>query len=321
MPAAFSVRRLVTAAAAATAFTIAGCKGETGTDPGAAFPYDIVLERRDGPSGPPDLYVLDLGTGTERRLFATTAIGGMHPSGSPDGTRVAFVRMDNEFNSEIFAVDADDGGGLTNLSNHAEIDIMPAWSPAGGRVAFVTDRAGFQDIFVVNTDGTGLRRITMVDPAPAVTTEWWPAWSPSSFPGGQVIAYSSTISGTADIWTIPVDVTPATPMRRTGTLDTDLHPTISPDGTRIAFERHDVNTGEVDIVILTLGTSALQTVRLPGLQLSPAWSPDGSLIAFASNHEGDEDLEIYTMSADGTDVRRRTTNGLFDQRPTWRLRP
>jgi Tol biopolymer transport system component len=308
------------AVAGAAAFAIAACKGESGTGPGAEFPYDIVVERRDGPSGPPDLYILNLGTGEATRLLTAAGVGGMHPSGSSDGTRVAFVRTDNQFTSEIFIVNRT-GDGLTNVSNSAATDIMPAWSPAGGRIAFVTDRAGLQDIFVVNTDGTGLRRITPVDPAPAVTTEWWPAWSSGNYPGGQVIAYSSTIDGTADIWTIKVDVTPAAPTKLTSTPDGDIHPTFSPDGSKIAFERHDVNTGEGDIVILTIGTGALQTVHLPGQQLTPAWSPDGSLIAFASNHDGDADLEIYTMNADGTDVRRRTTNGVFDLRPAWLLRP
>ncbi|MDQ3949147.1 MAG: hypothetical protein M3282_02275, partial [Gemmatimonadota bacterium] len=45
-----------------TVFAVAACKGESPTGPDDVFPYDIVLERRDGPSGPPDLYVLDLGT-------------------------------------------------------------------------------------------------------------------------------------------------------------------------------------------------------------------------------------------------------------------
>ena len=307
--------------AAAVLVTLAACKGEPGTDPGNEFPYDLVVERRDGANGPPDLYVLDLGTGAERRLLTAAGVGGMHPSGSPDGDRVAFVRTDNEFNSEIFVVNRDGGTGLTNISNSASADVMPSWSPAGGRIAFVTDRAGFQDVFVVNSDGTGVRRITPVDPSPAVTTEWWPAWSPSNYPGGQVIAYSSTIDGTADIWTTTVDATTTRTERLTGTDDSDIHPTFSPDGTRIAFERRDANTGDIDIVILTLGSRALQTVRLAGQQLAPAWSPDGSLIAFASNHDGDVDLEIYTMNADGTGVTRRTTNGTFDLRPTWLARP
>jgi Tol biopolymer transport system component len=297
------------------ALGLASCQGE-GTAPVEEFGYDIVFEQRGESGALADLLVLDLGTGETRRLLSES-VGGVHPSGSLDGTRVVFSRLDNEFNSEIFLVNRD-GTGLVNISNHAETDVMPAISPAGGRVAFVTDRAGFQDIFVVNTDGTGLRRITMVDPSPAVTTEWWPAWSPNS----QQIAYSSTIDGTPDIWTTTVDAPTVVRTRWTGTLDTDLHPTWSDDGDRIAFERRDANTGETDIVILTLSTQALQVIRLPGQQLTPSWSPDGSLIAFSSNHDDlTGDLEIYTMRADGTDVARRTDNGLNDLRPTWLARP
>jgi TolB protein len=240
----------------------------------------------------------------------------MHPSASLDGSRIAFARADAEFNNEIYLVDPD-GTGLTNISNHADDDLMPAISPAGSRVAFVTDRDGFQDIFVVNTDGTGLRRITFADPSPAVTTEWWPAWSPN----GQLLAYSSTIDGTADIWTTTVDAATVVRTRITGTLDTDIHPTWSPEGTHIAFERRDANTGESDIVILTLSTGALQRIELPGSQVNPAWSPDGSLIVFSSNHDDPAaDLEIYTMGRDGIDIVRRTDNGFHDLRPTWLLR-
>jgi len=302
----------------AAVFAVAACKGESPTDPGEPHPYHIVLERREGPSGPPDLYVLDLQTGAATRLLGAL-VGGMQPHGSPNGERVAFVRTDNEFNSEVFIVRRD-GTGLTNISNHAEPDIMPAWSPAGGRIAFVTDRAGWQDIFIINSDGTGLRRLTPPDQSPAVSTEWWPAWSPSNTPGGQLIAYSSTVGGTADIWTIDVDVLTAAPVRRTGTVDSDSHPTWNLEGTRIAFERLDFDTGDSDIAILTISTGAVQTIRLPGQQVTPAWSPDGTLIAFASNHEGDSDLEIYTMRPDGTEIRRRTDNALFDLRPTWLLR-
>ncbi|MDQ3997068.1 MAG: hypothetical protein M3303_08615 [Gemmatimonadota bacterium] len=305
--------------AAVVVVTIVACKGESPTDPGEVNPYDLVVERRDGASGPPDLIVLNLATGEERRLFTSQSVGGMHPHGSTDGDRVVFVRSDAEFNSEVFIVNSD-GTGLTNVSNHAQADVMPAWSPAGGRIAFVTDRAGFQDIFVVNNDGTGLRRLTTADPEPAVTTEWWPAWSPSTLPGGQRIAYSSTIDGTPDIWTTTVDAPVVTRERITGTPDADTHPTWSEDGTRIAFERRDVDTGEADIVVLTLSTRTIQRIPLPGQQLTPAWSPDGEFIAFASNHEGDLDLEIYTMRPDGTEIMRRTTNGAFDLRPTWLLR-
>lgn len=307
---------IIRATAAALALGVVGCQGEE-TAPIDEFGYDIVFEQRNtAGAGVADLFILDLGTGETARLLSGS-LGGMQPSGSLDGTRVAFVRSDNEFNDEVFLVGRD-GTGIVNISNHAESDVMPAISPPGSRVAFVTDRDGFQDIFVVNTDGTGLRRITSADPAPAVTTEWWPAWSPNS----QELAYSSTIDGTADIWTTTVDAPVVVRRRLTGTLDTDLHPTWSHDGTRIAFERRDANTGESNIVVLTLSTMTLHTIDMAGQQATPSWSPDGSLIAFASNHEDPTaDLEIYTMTPEGTNVVRRTDNGVNDLRPTWLARP
>ena len=300
----------------AALLTLVACRGESPTDPGDTFAYDVLVERREQLTGPADIFVLDLATGEATRLLASN-VRGMHPSASLDGTRIAFVRNDVEFVNEVF-IASRDGTGLTNVSNHAASDIMAAISPPGGRVAFVTDRAGFQDIFVVNSDGTGLRRITDVDPAGGVTTEWWPAWSHD----GQRLAYSSTIDGTPDIWTTTVDGPPFSRARVTGTPDTDLHPTWSPEGTHIAFERRNATTGEVDIVILTLSSGTTQTISLPGQQLTPAWSPDGTLIAFASNHENvGADLEIYTMARNGTNIVRRTDNGQHDLRPAWLLKP
>jgi TolB protein len=309
--------RMVRAArVGAAAFAVLGCQGETPTDPGSTVPYDLVIERRDGIEGPPDLYILDLRTGEERRLLGI-GVGGRQPHGAPDGERIAFVRQDNQFvNPEIFVVNRD-GSGMTNVSNSAEGEFMPAWSPAGGRIAFISSGVSspFYDVYVVNADGGGRRALDFPQPAqPSV--EEWPAWSPN----GQLIAFSSTIDGPGDIWTRTVDATPVMFERLTGTLDNDTHPTWDDEGERIAFSRHDHETGEADIVVLTLSTHTLQTIRLPGQQIMPAWSPDGALIAFASNHEGD-DYEIYTMRPDGSDVTRRTDNGLFDFNPAWLQRP
>ena len=74
------------------------------------------------------------------------------------------------------------------------------------------------------------------------------------------------------------------------------------DGTRLAF------------LVLDDFTSAIYTVRADGTGLqrlasrvrsNPAWSPDGRRLAFVKPNR-DGDLHLYTMAADGTDVRQVT---------------
>jgi len=323
-----SVRRILAhfscaAVVAAASLAVGACAGESGTGPGDAYAYDIVYEQREGLTGDPDLYVLSLETDETSRVLAP-GVSGMQPATSPSGSQIAFVRTDAEFESqsEIFTVTRSAGGDfgtLTNVSNNSAADMMPAWSADGQRLAFVTSRTGsIDDIFVMDAGGSNVRRVTVADDAAGVvTTEWWPAWSPVA---PQRIAYSSTIDGTADIWTTTVDATTVQRARLTSTADNDYHPSWSHDGARIAFHRIDQNTGDADIMILSVDTGLLERIAMPGQQLWPAWSPEGDLIAFSSNHEG-EDFEIYTMTIDGSDVLRRTDNGVNDLRPAWLLRP
>lgn len=70
-------------------------------------------------------------------------------SWSPLGDQIAFSTE-----AGIFLVNPDNGN-LTQLTNHNS-DIFPVWSPDGKRVLFVSERDGNEEIYVVNSDGTGL---------------------------------------------------------------------------------------------------------------------------------------------------------------------
>lgn len=101
------------------------------------------------------------------------------PSWSRDGRRVSFGAGPG---FDIYTMDLASGEAkqLTiDVSPEGESrltanDTDPAWSADGSQLAFVSDRSGTRQIFVMNADGSGVRQVTdgtteALNPAP-----WWP---------------------------------------------------------------------------------------------------------------------------------------------------
>jgi TolB protein len=74
----------------------------------------------------------------------------------------------------------------------------PAWSPRGDRIAFVSTEPGNDEIYVINTDGSDMRRLTVN------TWEWdkHPTWSPD---GSQIVFYSNRDTGRRQLWIMNLD--------------------------------------------------------------------------------------------------------------------
>jgi Tol biopolymer transport system component len=62
-------------------------------------------------------------------------------------------------NFEIHVMNVD-GTGMTPLTHEPADGALPAWSPDGTKIAFVSARDGTGDIYLMNADGTGVRRLT-----------------------------------------------------------------------------------------------------------------------------------------------------------------
>jgi TolB protein len=75
-------------------------------------------------------------------------------------------------------------------------DLNPAWAPSGRAIAFASNRSGGFEIWTVEVDGTGLRRVTS---GPGAKT--WPRWSPD----GKSIMFTMAREGRQSLWIIDAD--------------------------------------------------------------------------------------------------------------------
>lgn len=103
----------------------------------------------------------------------------------------------------------------------------------------------------------------------------------------------------------------------------ELHsPALSPDGTRLAVIE-DSNGGtegegtQSRLVTAKLDGTDVRTLATGTMLLRPRWSSDGARIVFESVPEGEADFEVFVVDADGSNLKRLTTNGVLDSEPTF----
>jgi dipeptidyl aminopeptidase/acylaminoacyl peptidase len=89
------------------------------------------------------LWVVDAAAGRALQITSGEDWNDSDPQWSPDGKRIAFVSnrtgraFDEDRNTDVFVIDAA-GGALTKISDHAEGDTSPRWSPDGQTIAFLS---------------------------------------------------------------------------------------------------------------------------------------------------------------------------------------
>jgi Tol biopolymer transport system component len=235
------------------------------------------------------------------------------PSWSPDGNRIAFS-SDRSGAREIWLMEAD-GTQPTKLTDSRSLALNPAWSPDGSRIAFDDNRIlQGKEIWTIDVDGTNETRITneSINSCSELAT-----WSPD---GAKLLFSSDPLACSAlgfDLYTIDVDGTNKTQL--TSRPGPEFVGDISPDGRKIVFGSLIGGNFELPTEVFLMNADGTGVIRLTvGGGDGARWSPDGTRLVFGSERNGNP--EIYVMAADGSDIRRITTNVAPDQDPRWRPR-
>ncbi len=224
--------------------------------------------------------------------------GGLRP-GPAGGSLIRLVLHDAVYgqvrNEQIFVLPAE-GDPNFRMAVHALADQVVLWATgnpgaAATRIAFVLEGRGAKEIYVIDSDGENLQRITN-DGAIALS----PAWAPD----GRTIAYTSYRTGSPLLY--ERDLTTGRDRLLSDRDGINITPVYSPDGNTIAFATTVSGNTEIATYNRAQGCCLEQHTR--GRQfdsLSPSYSPDGRQFAFVSNRLGEP--HIYVMPVGGGEPR------------------
>jgi Tol biopolymer transport system component/C-terminal processing protease CtpA/Prc len=254
------------------------------------------------------LFMATLPAGAQRQAEMPTPLASYgEPAISPDRSEIAFVS-----GGDIWTVPAA-GGDARLLVAHGANESRPQYSPDGRRLAFISDRTGGGDIYVVTLETGAIRQVTFDD-----GIERLDGWSRD----GRWLYFSSTsrdIAGMNDLFRVKSDG--GTPMTVSADRYTsEFFAAPSPDGRRVAFSARGNSAGqwwrnghshldESELWLLHDEASPRyeRLTERGAKQMWPMWMPDGKTLYFVSDRGGAQNLWSLTVGSAARQVTRFTS--------------
>jgi len=221
--------------------------------------------------------------------FTATKASWMSVDVSPDGQRLVFDLLGDLYTLPI------GGGTATRLTEGMAHDAQPRWSPDGTRIAFLSDRSGADNLWLISADARDTVQLSKTTSEGYISPEW--------APDGKYVAVSKNVSGGPKIFLYHVDGGAGVQVIRDPAGQSTVGAAFTPDGrhlwyaTRAGTWQYNAVFPQYQLVAYDreLGTRTPMTNRY-GSAFRPAISPDGKWLTYGSRHDEKTGLRIRELA-------------------------
>jgi TolB protein len=171
----------------------------------------------------------------------------------------------------------------------------------GGHIVFTCTRGSYNQICMINADGSGFRQLTN-----DATNSYYPAISPE----GNSIVYASNRNGIFDLFEFSLANSQISQL--TYSIGNVVSPSFSPDGKQIVFVNRVGDQPSALWLMDKSGRNPHVLYQGPKDIVGAAWSPDGKTIAFAMSVDVQFSYQIFLLDVQNPNVPRQITQGRSD---------
>lgn len=221
------------------------------------------------------------------------------------GSKIAFVTRGKRRNKTIKAMDFD-GASVHSMSRNSSINILPSWSPSGGKLAYTSYMRDNPDLYVVSAGGGRPKRVSR---ARGMNTG--ASWSPD----GSKLAITLSKDGNPEIYIISASSGKVV-KRLTRNRHIDTSPAWSPNGKEIAFVSD--REGGPQIFVMKSDGSGQRRVSMNGsYNTTPTWSPAKGQRVIAYTTRAGKGFDIVTQDLNTKKMVRITQNEGSNEEPSF----